>query len=47
MGRILPDFYLSFIREVFVGRYRLVYSIQEQTLKVLAVRPMGQPLGKL
>lgn len=47
MGRIVPDFYLSFIREVFVGRYLLVYSTQEEILKVLTVRPMGQPLGKL
>lgn len=47
MGRIVPDFYISFIREVFVGRYRLVYSTQEETLKILAVRPMGRPLGSL
>ncbi|MBC3786941.1 type II toxin-antitoxin system RelE/ParE family toxin [Spirosoma utsteinense] len=47
MGRIVPDFYISFIREVFVGRYRLVYSTQETTIKILAVRPMGRPLGKL
>lgn len=47
MGRIVPDYYLSFIREVFVGSYRLVYSTQEVTLKILAVRPMGRPLGKL
>lgn len=47
MGRIVPDFYISFIREVFVGRYRLVYSTQEETLKILAVRPMERPLGSL
>ncbi|MBC7570148.1 MAG: type II toxin-antitoxin system RelE/ParE family toxin [Spirosoma sp.] len=47
MGRIVPDYDVSFIREVFVSSYRLVYSTQEDVLKVLAVRPMGRPLGKL
>lgn len=49
MGRTVPDFFVSIndIREVFVGRYRLIYSIQESVPKVLAVRPMGRPLGKI
>ncbi|GAB4014569.1 type II toxin-antitoxin system RelE/ParE family toxin [Spirosoma koreense] len=47
MGRIVPDFEISFIREVFVRNYRLVYQYQEETLRILAVRPMGQPLGKI
>ncbi len=47
MGRMVPDYYISFIREVFVGSYRLVYSTQEETPVILAVRPMGRPLGKL
>ena len=47
MGRMVPDYYISFIREVFVGSYRLVYSIQEETPVILAIRPMGRPLGKL
>lgn len=47
MGRMVPDFYITFIREVFVGRYRLVYSLQEDTPKVLAVRAMGRPLGRI
>ena len=47
MGRIVPDIDVSFIREVFVRKYRLVYQYQDNTLRILAVRPMGQPLGRL
>ena len=47
MGRMVPDYYISFIREVFVGNYRLVYSTQNEPPVILAVRPMGRPLGKL
>lgn len=47
MGRMVPDYYISFIREVFVGSYRLVYSIQTDIPIVLALRPMGRPLGRL
>ncbi|GAB3492101.1 hypothetical protein GCM10027341_05860 [Spirosoma knui] len=47
MGRIVPDFNISFICEVFVGRYRIVYSTQEDTLKILAVRHQASQLGKL
>ncbi|GAB4033832.1 type II toxin-antitoxin system RelE/ParE family toxin [Spirosoma gilvum] len=47
MGRMVPDYYISFIREVFVGSYRLVYSTQSETPVILAVRPMGRPLGKI
>jgi plasmid stabilization system protein ParE len=47
MGRMVPDYNVSFIREVFVGSYRLVYSIQTETPVILALRPMSMPLGKL
>lgn len=47
MGRIVPDYQIAEIRELFVGRYRLLYSIQEQQPKILAIRPMGRPLGKI
>lgn len=47
MGRIVPDYEISFIREVFVRRYRLIYQFQEETIRILAVRPMGQPLGRI
>lgn len=47
MGRMVPDYNVSFIREVFVGRYRLVYSAQTDIPLILALVPMGMPLGKL
>ena len=47
MGRIVPDFDISFIREVFAGLYRVVYTYQNNTITIVAVRPMLQPLGKL
>ncbi|QJD78921.1 type II toxin-antitoxin system RelE/ParE family toxin [Spirosoma rhododendri] len=47
MGRIVPDLHISFIREIFVGSYRVVYSTQEPNVKIIAVRPMSRPLGKL
>ena len=47
MGRMVPDFEIRFIREVFVRKYRLIYQYQDETIRVLAVRPMGQPLGKI
>ena len=46
MGRKVPDFDISFIREVFVRKYRLVYQYQDNALRILGVRPMGQPLGR-
>lgn len=47
MGRMVPDYYISFIREVFVSNYRLVYSTQSEPPVILAVRLMGRPLGRL
>ncbi|MFD2935548.1 type II toxin-antitoxin system RelE/ParE family toxin [Spirosoma flavum] len=46
MGRIVPDVDISFIREVFVRKYRLV-QYQDETLRILALRAMGQPLGRI
>jgi len=47
MGRVVPDIDVSFIREVFVRKYRLVYQCQNETIRILALRPMGQPLGRI
>lgn len=46
MGRIVPEFQLSFVREVFVKKFRLIYTYQNSTICVVAIRSMGQPLGK-
>ena len=47
MGRIVPDYQMTEVRELFVGRYRMLYSIQENVPRILAIRPMGRPLGKI
>ena len=47
IGRLVPDYNTSFIREVFVKRYRLIYTYENDLLTVRAIRPMGGPLGKL
>ncbi|WP_266367594.1 type II toxin-antitoxin system RelE/ParE family toxin [Tellurirhabdus rosea] len=47
MGRQVPEFGLSFIREVFVKKYRLVYSYLNQNITIVAIRPMGRPLGRI
>jgi len=47
MGRIVPEFNASFIREVFAGQYRVVYTFQNNIITVVSVRSMQQPLGKL
>ncbi|MBD2703976.1 type II toxin-antitoxin system RelE/ParE family toxin [Spirosoma sp. BT702] len=46
MGRRVPKFEISFIREVFVRKYRLVYQFQNNIVRILGVRAMGQPLGR-
>jgi toxin ParE1/3/4 len=47
MGRVVPEFSISFIREVFAKRHRVVYMYQDDSIRILAVRPMGRPLGKI
>ena len=47
IGRIGPEFNVSFIREVFAGQYRVVYTFQNNIITVVSVRSMQQPLGKI
>lgn len=47
MGRIVPEFNISFIWEVFAGQYRIVYTFQNKIITVVSVRSMLQPLGGL
>ena len=35
-GRIVPELETPAIREVFVGRYRLIYEVKETKIEVLA-----------
>ncbi len=47
IGRLVPDYNLSFLREIFVKRHRLIYTYENGLLTIRAIRPMGGPLGKL
>lgn len=47
IGRIVPDYQITEIRELFVGQYRLLYNIQGSIPRILAIRPMSRPLGKI
>ncbi|OIN60676.1 type II toxin-antitoxin system RelE/ParE family toxin [Arsenicibacter rosenii] len=46
MSRLVPEFGISFIRAVFVRKYRLVYQYQDSSIRILAVRPMSGLPGK-
>ncbi len=37
MGRIVPEFYSDNLREIIEGKYRIVYSFQEDTVFVLTI----------
>jgi toxin ParE1/3/4 len=47
MGRMVPELNVSFIREIFAGQYRIVYTFQNNTITIVTVRSMQQPLGKI
>jgi plasmid stabilization system protein ParE len=47
MGRIVPEKDIHFIREVFVGDYRLIYSYQNSIINLLAIKHQASQLGKL
>lgn len=45
-GRIVPEFESCLIREVIVGRYRLVYERFPDRIEVIAVHPAALPFGR-
>lgn len=49
MGRMVPESQVRSIREIFVGRYRVVYQYRDDEAKIviMVVRPMGGPFGKI
>ena len=47
MGRIVPEKEVRFIREVFVGDYRLIYSYQNGIINLLTIKHQASQLGKL
>lgn len=49
MGRMVPEPEIKSIREIFVGRYRVIYQYRPEETKiyVMAIRPMLGLLGKI
>ncbi|MCY7352811.1 MAG: type II toxin-antitoxin system RelE/ParE family toxin [Cytophagaceae bacterium] len=47
MGRMVPEKDIRFMREVFAGRYRIIYTYLNGTINVVAVRHTSRSLGRL
>lgn len=47
MGRVVPEKQIRFMREVFAGKYRLIYTYLNGKVTVVSVKPMGSPLNLL
>jgi toxin ParE1/3/4 len=45
-GRVVPEFEALRIREVIVGRYRLVYERFPDRIEVIALHPSAVPFGR-
>jgi toxin ParE1/3/4 len=46
-GRIVPEKELSFFREIFVGRYRVMYCVMPEIIYVMRIRHMSGTLRNL
>jgi addiction module RelE/StbE family toxin len=47
MGRKLPEIRVTSIREIPVGKYRIIYNVaKENTIEVLAIRHSAKPLSE-
>jgi plasmid stabilization system protein ParE len=45
-GRVVPEYARSEVREVFSGRYRIIYRVDAETIEVLLVRDGRRPLPR-
>lgn len=47
MGRKLPELRINNIREIFAGRYRVIYNIcKDGSVEIVAIRHTSQPLSE-
>lgn len=47
MGRTLPETRLSSIREILVGKYRVIYNVaKDNTIEIMAIRHSSRPLSE-
>ena len=44
MGRIVPELNVKYVREIFVGNYRVIYTFLKPILTILAIRHTSRPL---
>ncbi len=47
MGKMNMEKEVHFIREIFVGKYRVVYSYLNDIITVLMIRHQSRPLDKI
>ncbi|MCU0353420.1 MAG: type II toxin-antitoxin system RelE/ParE family toxin [Cytophagales bacterium] len=47
MGRMIFEKEISFIREILVGHYRVVYSYLNGQITILKIKHTASPLGRI
>lgn len=47
MGRVISEKELSFFREIFVGRYRVMYCVMPETIYLMTIQHMSSSLRNL
>ena len=47
MGKINPEKEITFIREIFINKYRIIYSFLNHQITILAIRHTSRPIGKI
>src|SRR5438046_3187259 len=46
-GRIVPEYETAHIREIFVDRYRLIYSVENNLVAILGIIHMARDLTNI
>lgn len=46
LGRVLPETRITSIREMIIGKYRLVYQINKEDIEILTLRPSSKPFSE-
>ncbi len=47
MGRIVPEKEINFLREIIVGKYRIIYLVFDNQIRIVRVQHSSIPLGKI
>lgn len=47
IGNIIPEKEVSFIREIFVGNYKIAYAYFNKQISILKIVYKGSPYGKI